>query len=149
MGRSARRRSAIRRGTDRRGTTTVELAFVLPVVLIMIFGTMSISMALYAYNTIAEASRAGARYAITHGVNSSSPAGPTANDANVTSAAKTAAFSLVQSSLSVTSSWLQSDNKAGSSVKVTVSYTCPTFATKLLGLNPFVISSSSTMIITN
>ena len=137
------------RRADRRGTSTVELAFVLPVVLIMIFGTMTISMGLYAYNTIAEASRAGARYAMIHGVNSSSPAGPAANDANVTAAAKTAAFSLVQSNITVTSTWVQGDNVAGSSVRVTVSYTCPTFATKLIGLNPFVVSSSSTMIITN
>jgi len=47
-----------------RGQALVEFALVLPVLLLMLFGIIDFGRAIYAYNTLANASRAGVRVAI-------------------------------------------------------------------------------------
>jgi hypothetical protein len=55
-----RRQGRAPRGT---GQTLVEFALVLPVIVLMLFGILDLGRAVYAYNTIANAARIGARVA--------------------------------------------------------------------------------------
>jgi hypothetical protein len=82
------RRQDTGRSQRRRGTSVTELALVLPVVLVFVLGAIDFAQVMFAYGTVSEAARAGARYAIAHGSASSLPAGPTANDANVQAVAQ-------------------------------------------------------------
>ena len=49
---------------DERGSSIVELALVLPLLLTITFGLTDLGLAVYYYNTVANAAREGARYAI-------------------------------------------------------------------------------------
>jgi len=46
---------------DERGSSLVEFALVIPVIMLLIFGAVDLGRAVYAYNTIANAARDGAR----------------------------------------------------------------------------------------
>jgi Flp pilus assembly protein TadG len=142
---AARRRPRQRRG----GAAVVEMAFVLPVLLIFLVATMDLGLIVYAYGMVAEASRTGARYAIVHGKNSSSPVGPTANDTTVATVVKNNAVGLNTSQITVTSSWGTGSNVANSPVTVTVSYQVQLATGRLVGLNSLTVQSSTTMLITH
>ena len=131
----------------RRGTSVTELAVVLPVVLVFVLGAIDFAQVMFAYGTVSEAARAGARYAITHGANSSQMAGPTANDANVQAVAKFYAFGLGSSNVTVTSTWSLGTNAIGSPVNVTTSYTCRLSVGRLVGMSNFTVRGSSTMMV--
>src|SRR5689334_18701426 len=92
-------------GRRRRGTTVTELAFILPVVLVLILGSIDFGQVMYAYGTVSEAARAGGRYAMVHGSRSASPVGPTANDSTVATIVKNNAPALNQAQLTITSTW--------------------------------------------
>ena len=133
----------------RQGTSVTELALVLPVVLVFVLGAIDFAQVMFAYGTVSEAARAGARYAISHGASSSLPAGPTANDANVQAIAKYYAFGLGSSNVTVTSTWSLGTNAIGSPVNVTASYTCNLSVGRLVGLSNFSVKGSSTMMVTH
>jgi Flp pilus assembly protein TadG len=59
--RVARKRSGSGRS---RGQALTEFALVLPILLLILFGSFDFSRAIYAYNTISDAARTGARLAI-------------------------------------------------------------------------------------
>jgi Flp pilus assembly protein TadG len=80
----------------------MELAMVLPIVLVFILGSIDFAEAMYAYGTVSEAARTGARYAMVHGSMASSPVGPAANDATVESVVRSNALALNPSALTVT-----------------------------------------------
>jgi Flp pilus assembly protein TadG len=48
------------------GQELVEYALVLPILLLLVLGLMQVGVLLYQYNTLANAAREGARYAVTH-----------------------------------------------------------------------------------
>lgn len=78
-------------GWSERGQSTVEFSLILLPVLTILFGVMEIGNLVLAYNTLADAARAGVRYAVVHGSNRSGsgtdgPSGPSANPANVVAA---------------------------------------------------------------
>lgn len=50
-------------GRDGRGQTLVEFALVFPLIVLMLFGIFDLGRAVYAYNTIGNAARLGARIA--------------------------------------------------------------------------------------
>lgn len=52
------------RRSDRRGQTLVEFALILPVFILLLVGVFDFGRAIYAYNTVLNASREGARQAI-------------------------------------------------------------------------------------
>ncbi len=56
-----------RKADSRRGVTVVEVAFVLPVTLLLVIGLMVGCMGVFRSNQLAELARAAARYASTHG----------------------------------------------------------------------------------
>jgi Flp pilus assembly protein TadG len=133
-----------RRPAARRGATVAEMALVLPVVLVFLFGAIDLAQVMYAYGTVSEAARTGARYAIVHGSSASSPVGPSANDATVTSVVKSNAVALDTTRLTVTSTWGAGSNDAACPVTVTVSYDCPLVGGGLVGLGPVTVSGTTT-----
>ena len=56
-------RSAADAGYDSRGQGLVEFALVFPLIVLMLFGVFDLGRAVYAYNTIGNAARQGARIA--------------------------------------------------------------------------------------
>ena len=90
----------------------VELAMVLPILAVLLFGVIQFGIVFNNYLTLTDATRAGARAGAV-ARNDSNPAGET------TSAVQTSASDLNQSNLSVSvnSSWTQ-----GSDVTVTATY---------------------------
>jgi len=133
----------------RRGASVAEMALVLPVVLLLLFGTIDFTQVVYAYTTVSEAARVGARYAMTHGSLSTSPVGPTANDSTVQSEVVNNAYALQSSNLTVTSSWGQGSNQAGCPVTVSATYACPLTIGKFIGINTVDVTGSTTMLITH
>ena len=89
---------SLRRG--RRGATIVEIALALMVLLLLVIGTIEFGRAAWAYNTLAHATRQGARYAMAHG-SLATPA--TAN--GISTWVKNAAVGLNKSDISVTTTW--------------------------------------------
>lgn len=136
-----------RGGRPRRGAATVELAIVLPVVLVFLLGCLDFAQVLYAYGTVSEAARCGARYAIVHGSSSSSPVGPSANDATVAGVVKNNACALDTTRLTVTSSWPDGTNDPTSRVTVTATYQCQLSVAKLVNLGTITVTGTTTMLI--
>ncbi len=134
----------------RAGTTSVEMAFVLPVMLTLLISLVDLGWVIYAYGTVSEAAHCGARYAIVHGSLGSPQAGPTANDSRVKTIVQNNAVALDPNSLHVASSWPAGTNKAGNTVTVTVTYDCQTIIGRLIGLSSSTITvgGTSTMTIT-
>ncbi len=65
-----------RRGSSASGSgqTMVEFAAIATVFLLIVFGVMSLGIAVYSYNTISNAAREAVRYAVVHSPTSSNPA---------------------------------------------------------------------------
>lgn len=135
-------------GRRRRGTTVTELAFILPVVLVLILGSIDFGQVMYAYGTVSEAARAGGRYAMVHGSRSASPVGPTANDSTVATIVKNNAPALNQAQLTITSTWSSGTNYPGDPVSVTASYTCSLSVGRFIGLSSVTVTGTTTMRIT-
>jgi Flp pilus assembly protein TadG len=138
-----------RAGRARRGATVTELALVLPIILLLIVGMIDFALVMYAYGTVSEAARTGARYAIVHGSAAGSHAGPTANDATVAGVVKANVPSLDVSRLTVTSSWGSGSNDPGCPVTVTATYSCPLTVGKMIGCSSVTVSGTTTMLITH
>jgi Flp pilus assembly protein TadG len=133
------------------GATMVEFAMASIILFTLVFGVISICLALYSYNVTAEAAREATRYAIVRG-SACSPS--TFSDCNVTSAqlqtyVQGLGFPGINpSSLTVTATWpttgsacfpsIAPCNNPGNRVNVTVQYTFP------LAI-PFVPSRTLTM----
>lgn len=110
-----------------RGSSLVEAALVLPLLLTVMFGIAESGRVMLSYSALADAARAGTRYAIVHGTNRTGsgvdgPSGP-GNTSNVDSAAKTItrAAALPDANVTVTVAY-PSGNSIGAPVTVTVSY---------------------------
>ena len=89
---------SLRRG--RHGATVVEMALALMVCLLLTIGTIEFGRAAWVYNTLAHATRQGARYAMAHG-SLSNPA----TSSSVSTWVKNSAVGLNNSDLSVTTTW--------------------------------------------
>ena len=112
-----------RAATHRRGATVLEMAIVSPLVLTLLIGTVDVGIAVYRYNAIAEAARAGTRYAAVHGSSASTQVGPSANNTDVENIVRSRAPGFIASDLTVTSSWPDGGNGPGDHVTVSVNYT--------------------------
>lgn len=116
-----------------RGSTLVEVPFAILWVLLVIFGLTEAARLMLAYTTLAEAARAGTRYAIVHGSYRTGsgvdgPSGP-GNTANVEAVVKkvTTAAGLPAANVTVYDSdaepmYLDGTNNIGARVRVKVSY---------------------------
>ena len=61
-----------RRGKGQRGQSLAEFALLLPLLLVILFGTIDIGRAFYTYISLTNAAREAARYAAVNGTNSTS-----------------------------------------------------------------------------
>jgi Flp pilus assembly protein TadG len=135
-----------RRRAARRGSTMIEFAFVTFLLMIVIFASFEFDRMLLVYTTMANAARAGARYAIVHGSyrtgTGDPPSGATDNSTVV---AKVKSFAsagplnvnnvnvLVEYPAASVSN--PSGNSPGSLVIVTVSYPYDAFTLLPLGVS--------------
>jgi len=126
-----------------RGGTLVELALILPLFFLLIFGVLDFGRGIWAYNTLSYASREGVRYAIVRGSKSQTPA--SASDIRQIVIAQTGG--LDASKLTVTVTWLP-NNAPGSNVKVQTQYNFVSLV-PLLNLGTIALTSSSNMVIAN
>ena len=139
---------------DEGGQALVEFALVLIIFFILIFGMIDVGRAVWHYNTLAQATREGTRYAIVHGADSSDPSGPGSSyytppnsDTQISHVVKNHASALNSTQLTVTADWVDGTNEAGNRVMVSVQYTfTPMY--NVFGMLSFDMSSSSTMEIT-
>jgi hypothetical protein len=112
------------------------------------------------YETLSNATREGARYAIVHGSNSSCPSGPMPpginppggcydpTGANVVQQVKDTAFGLLGSDVVVTPTWGALGNGREADVTVTASYTYEAIA-PIVPLPPITVTAESTLVINN
>lgn len=100
-----------------RGGTFVEMAFIITPVLLLLFGAMTFSYAVFAYNNVNWIAREASRWASVRG----SSSGRAASIQNIQDFARTRAAGLRSSHLNVAASF-SPDNSPGSAVSVQVSY---------------------------
>jgi Flp pilus assembly protein TadG len=150
----------------RRGASAVEFAIVVPVLLVLVLGTIDLGMAVSRYNTVSQAARYGARQVAVHG--STSPvAGSTDTNwttawgaatvdqlANATGCREVTAVQpmLVNCPLDrtwVKVEWLDGTNAVGDRARVTVTSTYQPLITSLFGSTPITLKASSTMLISH
>lgn len=103
-----------------RGQELVEFALVLPVLILIIMGTMEYGRAYYTSSLLQNAAREGARYGILHPTVVTSSDGADPN--NITARAKGFITGLNSSKLTIDVSYPDGDTSRGSRVRVTVSY---------------------------
>ena len=138
-----------------RGQALAEFALVGLTFFVLVFGMLDVGRAVWNYNTLAEATREGVRYAIVHGADSSDPSGPGSayytapdSDTKVTDNVEAFAGGINTSQLTVQAEWIDGTNQPGERVRVTSQFTFdPIF--NFLGILSFTMTSSSTMEITN
>lgn len=141
------------------GQALVEFVLVAPVFFLLLFGIIEGGRFILYYQTLNNATREGARYAIVHGSNSSYPSGPMPPGAtppprydlpgdNVIQEVKDAAFGLLGDSVAVTPTWPGAQNARNSEVNVAATYTYNTLV-PLVPLPPITVTAESTLVINN
>jgi Flp pilus assembly protein TadG len=121
----------------------VELALALMACLLFIIGLIEFGRGLWAYNTLAHATRQGARFAMARG--SANPATSTQVSATV----KNAAVGLNPADISVTTTWASGVERGGT-VKVHSEYNFrPVSGTLLVKQSSLQFKSTSTVIVAN
>lgn len=145
--RQARRRS--------RGQALVEFALVVPWFFLMLFGIIEAGRFIFYYETLNNATREGARYAIVNGANTlGCPSGPPApgtsacdtSGANVVARVRQSAIGL-PSEIAVTPTW-DPDNGRGSTVRVEASFTYRSLI-PLVPLPPITVIAESSLVVNN
>jgi Flp pilus assembly protein TadG len=149
-------KSAVRAGSRERGATMVEFAMTFLVVTFVLFLLVEFALWIHCYNTLADAAKAGVRYAVVHGSGTSnSPSGPsctsgcapvttcTTDSTNVAAVKaevqKWAAFSIygtTTSTMTVTVCYMDGSNTPPSRVRVQVSNSVSPFFSIFGGTPP-------------
>ena len=119
------------------GQALVEFALSLTLLMLLMFSILELSIFIYTYSVVANATKEGVRYAIVHGANSGSASGPasgaassppcTASSTNVTNVVNRvrsfAGFALINTSnVNVFVCYLDGNNKSSSLVEVSANY---------------------------
>jgi Flp pilus assembly protein TadG len=128
---------------DRRASSGVQFALVLPVFLSMVLGIMDMGRLMWTQNTLAQAAKKSARFAIVHGSTSASPA----TAADITAAVEQHLAGL-SGAPTVNVAWIP-DNAPGSLVTVQVTYPFQFAALGFLDLTPLTIDSSASMLVSH
>ncbi len=127
----------------RKGAAIVEFALGFLYFLLLVIGLMEAGRAVWAYTTVAEATRQGARYAMAHGA--SNPA--TADQIKAVVASN--AVGLDANQLTVNTTWSPA-NQRGATVQVQVRYNLDLVAaTLIIPQGKLTLGSSSNMIVAN
>lgn len=139
----------------------VEFAIVAPIFFLLLFGIIEAGRFILYYQTLNNATREGARYAIVHGSNSFCPSGPMPVGkpapacydefgANVVKTVQDSAFGVLGPSVIVAPSWPPAPlgNGRDSDVTVRATYTYNTMV-PLVPLPPITITAESKLVINN
>lgn len=149
-----------RRGVERpclnseRGQSLVEAAFTISILAMTVIGIMQVGMALHSFDTVADAARDGARYAMVHG---SSCTGCIATSSSIQTHVQNSGLLLPNvSTVNVTTTWPDTGssctpssnpcNNKGNNVKVKVSYPFQ-MVIPFIPLRTLNLSSTSEMVI--
>ena len=145
------------------GQALVEFAIVAPVFFLLLFGIIEAGRFILYYETLNNATREGARYAIVNGANSlTCPTGPHAPNSvpcdeagdDVRQRVRDAAFNVLGTGVTVEPHWYQSDavtpgnNGRGMTITVDATYTYHALV-PLVPLPPITISAESSLVINN
>jgi len=159
------RRSAWRSAVGARGQALVEFALVAPVFFLLLFAVIEGGRFILYYETLANATREGARYGIVHGWKSYCPSGtmppgeaiPIAcydpTGANIVQKVKDTAFGLLGTTVTVTPTWLATDgvtpgnNGRDNTIHIVAAYTYRTIIP--LPIPPISMSAESSLVINN
>ena len=99
------------------GQAAIEFALAVPVALFIVLSIVQAGQAIYEQSTLAYAAREGARFAVVHGDNSATPAGPAPlSDQPVRDAVVRAASNI--GGVTATVTYLDGNNSRGSRVQV-------------------------------
>lgn len=148
------RRHARRRRT--RGQALVEFALVAPVFFLVLFAIVEAGRFMFYYETLNNATREGARYAIVNGANTLGCAsGPPAPGSlacdipgnNVVQRVKNAAFGVLGAGVNVTPTWFN-DNSRGSTVTVAATYSYSTLI-PIVPLPAITVTAESSLVVNN
>ena len=140
-----------------------EFALVAPIFFLLLFGIIEAGRFMFYYQTLNNATREGARYAIVHGVNSFDCTGPPGSGAtsacdpageDVKERVRDAAFGVLGSWVDVDADWYQSDgvtagdNSRGMTVTVIAEYTYSTLV-PLVPLPAITVKAESSLVVNN
>jgi hypothetical protein len=130
------------RSGPRSGQTMVEFMLSAALLLTLVFGIMEMALMVFNYNSISNAARETARYAIAAGPNSPSPA----STSQIQAFAMKSAPSLKLTASDVNVSWITDPNLSSrQDAKITVSHTYPLSVPFLLKVNLKLTSTSQMM----
>jgi Flp pilus assembly protein TadG len=136
------------------GQALVEMALMLPVLVLLLVGIFDLGRAVWLSNSLAMAVREGTRYGVVHGALSGSPAGPgsatyTAPDVDTAIASSVQRYATGIPDLTVRATWPDGNANRGSRVVVSASFPfTPVLAQAFLGSALRVtLQSSSTLVI--
>ena len=162
-GLAAALRSRLTEAKDEAGSALIEAAAALTILLTVIFGTMSMSIAIYAYFVVADVARETTRYAMVRGntfpTDCTAPgyANCIAQPADIQTYARSLGFPAINtSSVTVTTTWRTSAGAAcgtadtcktpGNQVHITVTYAYP-LTMPFLSSRTLNLASTSQMVI--
>jgi Flp pilus assembly protein TadG len=136
------------------GQALVEMALMLPVLVLLLVGIFDLGRAVWLSNSLAMAVREGTRYGVVHGALSASPAGPgsasyTAPDVDTAIATSVQRYATGIPNLTVRATWPDGNANRGSRVVVSASFPfTPVLAQAFLGgALRVTLQSSSTLVI--
>ena len=140
---------------DTRGSSAVEFAFVAPVLLLLMLGIVDFGRLLWMTSTVEHAATAGARYAGVRGQGNYGSLTPTELAAEIAGIVRGRATGIASSDLTVAITWRDAggnvlpppDNVAGGTVTVTATYNFQFILVGFLSLDPFDLTSTSTVTI--
>ena len=121
----------------------VEFAFVMPVFLLIIFGTIELGFLMYTNHTLSNATREGARYAMVHGERS----GELATIATVQEAVRERSSGLGGLVNVESVEFDPPSGEPGGRVTVETSYQYEPIIAMILGTDPFTLRNESTVIV--
>ena len=129
------------RSKSQRGGAFVETALILLPFLLLVYGAMTFSHAVFAYNNVSWIARQATRWAAVRG----SSSGYVASVQTIRDYARTQAAGLIAEDLDVNASFAP-DNNPGSTVTVEVTYDVTPIVAGLF-VDPFTVRSTSTVTI--
>ena len=150
-----------------RAQALVEFALVVPWFFLLLFGIIEAGRFIFYYETLSNATREGARFAIVNGANTlGCPTGPAApgtsacdpSGTNVVARVRATAIGLPSSGIAVDRCWWYTacdyvshgdgDNARGATVTVRAAYTYSALV-PIVPLPPITVSAESTLVINN
>jgi TadE-like protein len=137
------------RQRPRRGQALVEFALVAPIFFLVLFSIVEAGRFIFYYETLNNATREGARYAIVHGEQSFDPTGPPHDPggADVIAKVRQSATGMAGPALTVTPTWYTT-NERGMTVKVAASYTYNSLI-PLVPLPSLTVEAESSLVVNN